>query len=192
MLEDLVRRTRSHRRFDQKVGVDIGTLRWLVGLARCCGSGTNLQPLKFVISCDLSTNARIFACTRWAAHLRDWPGPAEGERPAAYIVILGDTDISSSFGCDHGIAAQTMMLGATEKGLAGCMIGSIDRAALQKTLDIPVRCEILLILALGKAGETVVLEDLPPGEDTCYYRDEHGVHHVPKRSVEELIVAEYG
>ena len=191
MLEDLVFRNRSYRRFDQSVAVDMETLRWLVKLARHSPHGTNQQALKFVLCCDPGTNARIFPCTIWARHLKDWDGPAEGERPAAYIVILGDTDISRSFGCNHGIAAQSMMLGATEKGLGGCMIGSLDRTTLRGVLDIPERYEILLVLALGKPGETVVIEDLGPDGDTRYYRDDEGVHHVPKRTLDDLIASEY-
>ena len=126
----------------------------------------------------------------WAGYLSDWSGPAEGERPAAYIVILGDTELRKTFGCDHGIAAQSIMLGATERGLGGCMIGSIDRDALRQVLDIPERYEILLILALGKPAETVVLEDVGPGGDIKYYRDEEDVHHVPKRTLGELIIHE--
>jgi len=36
---------------------------------------------------------------------------------------LGGTDISQSFGCDHGIAAHGIMLGAVELGLGSCMLG---------------------------------------------------------------------
>ena len=121
-----------------------------------------------------------------------WSGPAEGERPSAYIVILGDTKLHKSFGCDHGIAAQSIMLGATERGLGGCMIGSIDRPRLRQVLGIPERYEILLVLALGKPAETVVLEDVGPDGDIKYYRDEEDVHHVPKRTLGELILQEYG
>jgi nitroreductase len=124
--------------------------------------------------------------------LSRWSGPAEGERPSAYIVILGDTELRKDFGCDHGIAAQSIMLGATERGLGGCMIGSIDRPKLRQVLDIPERYEILLILALGKPAETVVLEDVGPDGDIKYYRDEDDVHHVPKRTLGELILQEYG
>ncbi len=192
MLEDLVRKNRSYRRFHQDVPVDIDTLRALVNLARLSASGSNLQPLKYILSCQPETNARIFPHTRWAGYLKDWPGPAEGERPSAYIVILGDTEIRKSFGCDHGIAAQSIMLGATERGLGGCMIGSIDKGGLRQVLDIPEQYEILLILALGKPKETVVLEEVGPDGDTKYYRDADGVHHVPKRSLDELILREYG
>ena len=192
MLKDLVRKNRSYRRFHQDVAVDIETLRALVNLARLSATGSNLQPLKYILSCQPETNARIFPHTRWAGFLKDWPGPAEGERPTAYIVILGDTHIRKSFGCDHGIAAQSIMLGATERGLGGCMIGSIDRGGLRQVLDIPEQYEILLILALGKPKETVVLEAVGPDGDTKYYRDADGVHHVPKRSLDELILREYG
>ena len=122
--------------------------------------------------------------------MRSWSGPAEGERPSAYIVILGDTEIRKSFGCDHGIAAQSIMLGATERGLGGCMIGSIKRDALRETLEIPERYEIQLVLALGKPAETVVLEDVGPDGSIKYYRDEEDAHHVPKRSLDELILRE--
>jgi len=192
MLEDLVRKNRSYRRFHQDVPVDIETLRALVDLARLSASGSNLQPLKYILSCQPETNARIFPNTRWAGYLKDWPGPAEGERPSAYIVILGDTEIRKSFGCDHGIAAQSIMLGAAERGLGGCMIGSIDRGELRQVLDIPEQYDILLVLALGKPRETVVLEEVGPDGDIRYYRDADGVHHVPKRSLDELILQEYG
>lgn len=190
MIEDLIRKNRSYRRFHQDVSVSMETLRDLVNLARLSASGANLQPLKYVISSNPKTNAKIFPHTRWAGYLKDWDGPDEGERPAAYVIILGDKEIRSSFGCDHGIAAQSIMLGASERGLGGCILGALDRTALREALDIPERYEILLALALGEPKETVVLEEIGPDGDIKYYRDENGVHHVPKRSLEELILQE--
>lgn len=188
MIRDLVLKNRSYRRFHQDVPVQLETLRGLVDLARMSASGANRQPLKFALSCDPQTNALIFPNLGWAAYLKDWPGPQEGERPSAYVVILLDKTISASAGCDHGIAAQSMLLGATEMGLGGCMIGSVKKAELSETLAIPSQYEILLVLALGKPKETVVLEAVGPDGDTKYWRDEVGVHHVPKRSLRELII----
>ena len=190
MLEDLVRKNRSYRRFYQDTPVDIETLRRLANLARLAASGANRQPLKYILSCDPATNAQIFPHTRWAGYLQDWSGPEEGERPAAYVVILGDTEIASSFGCDHGIAAQSIMLGATERGLGGCMLGALDKEGLRQALGIPERYEILLALALGKPKETVVIEEVGPEGDIKYYRDAENVHHVPKRALDELILQE--
>ncbi len=187
MLKDLVLKTRSYRRFKQ-TPIREGTLRLLVDLGRLAASGGNKQPLKFIISCDPETNARIFPCTLWAALIKDWSGPAQGERPTGYIIILHDLEVSRNEGLDHGIAAQNICLGAMERGLGACMIGSIKRDELRAELSIPERYRISLIVALGEPGETVVLEDLKPGGDSAYYRSADGVHHVPKRRLDDVLL----
>ncbi len=189
MLRDLVERTRSYRRFDQNFKIKLETLRELVGLARISAAAANLQPLKYILSNEAEKNAKIFQHLGWAGYLKDWPGPAEGERPSAYIIVLGDKRICKSFGCDHGIACQNIMLGAVEKGLGGCMMGSVNREGLRSDLDIPDYFDILLVLALGKPNETVVLEEVGPDGDIKYWRDSEGVHHVPKRRLEDIIVS---
>lgn len=188
MLRDLVLKNRSYRRFDQSVSVELETLRELVDLGRLSASGSNVQGLKYILSNEPERNAEIFEHLGWAGYLKDWPGPAEGERPSAYILILGDTEISKDFGVDYGIAAQSILLGAAERGLGGCMIGWIKMAGLREALRMPDRYEILLVIALGKPAETVVLEPVGPDGDIKYWRDEDGVHHVPKRSLDEVIV----
>lgn len=188
MMKELVLKNRSYRRFHQDVAVSRETLRELVDLARLSACAGNAQPLKFVLSDNPRRNALIFLHLAWAAYLRDWPGPAEGERPAGYIIILGDKRIKQTFGCDHGIAAQSILLGATERGLGGCIVMSIQKEPLTKALSIPEHFEILLVIALGKPKETVVVEPIGPDGDIKYWRDAKGAHHVPKRSLDELIV----
>ncbi len=188
---ELVQINRSCRRFQEDHEVGLETLKELVNLGRMSASGANLQPLKYILSCDPKTNADIFSCLAWAGYLKDWPGPAEGERPAAYIVVLGDPGITQDVGCDHGIAAQTIMLGAREKGLAGCMLGSVNRKLLRDLLDVPEHLKILLVLAIGKPNEQIVLETLEPDGSIRYWRDNEGVHHVPKRKLEDIVVAEH-
>jgi nitroreductase len=188
MIKELVLRNRSYRRFHQDTAIAIETLRELVDLARISASAANLQPLKYMLSCDPERNALIFSHLAWAGYLKDWPGPAEGERPSGYVIILGDTDISKGFGCDHGIAAQSILLGATEKGLGGCIIASVQKDGLRQALDIPSRYEILLALALGKPKEEVVIEVVGADADIKYWRDSQGVNHVPKRALDDIIV----
>ena len=187
-MRELLLTNRSYRRFYQEVDIKLETLRELVELARLSASAMNLQPLKYILSCEPQKNSLIFAHLGWAGYLKDWPGPCEGARPSAYIVMLGDTEISWSFGCDHGIAAQSILLGAAEKGLGGCMIGNIRKEELRRALEIPPRYEMLLVLALGKPRETVVIETVEPGGDIKYWRDSNGVHHVPKRPLADLII----
>jgi len=186
-LKDLVFRTRSYRRFDESHLIDNKTLEDLVALARLSASGANRQPLKYLIYNTPVDCERLFPSLIWAAYLKEWCGPGHGERPTGYIVILGDKEIAEGFGVDHGITAQTIMLGATEKGLGGCMIASIMKDKLREDLNIPERFEILLVLALGKPVENVIVDEIKDG-DVKYWRDEKGNHHVPKRPLNELII----
>jgi nitroreductase len=188
MVKDLVLKNRSYRRFYQEVSIELETLRELIELARLSASAMNLQPLKYVLSCEPERNALIFSHLGWAGYLKDWPGPAEGERPSAYIIVLGDTKISRSFGCDHGIAAQSILLGAVERGLGGCMIATVKRQELSQALGIATHYEILLVIAIGKPKETVVIEEVGRDGDTKYWRDSQGVHHVPKRALDDIVM----
>ena len=188
MIRDLVIKNRSYRRFDESFVLSKEILRDLVDLARQTASAANKQPLKYFLSCESLTNAIIFENLAWAGYLPEWPGPAQGERPSAYILMLGDKNISASYDYDSGIAAQTILLGASDKGLGGCMIASVQRAKLRAKLNIPERYEILLVLALGKPIETVIIETVQADGDIKYWRDSQGRHHVPKRSLDEVII----
>jgi len=188
MIRDLIIKNRSYRRFHEEVDIKLDTLKELIDLARLSASARNAQPLKYILSCQPQKNSLIFQHLAWAGYLTDWEGPGEGERPSAYIIILGDTKISQFFGCDHGIAAQSILLGATEKGLGGCMIASIERQGLRQYLEIPPRYKILLVLALGKPKETVIIETIGPSGDTKYWRDSKGIHHVPKHALDDIIL----
>ena len=189
MIKELVLKNRSYRRFDANVLVNTQTLYDLVELARICPSAANLQPIKYYLSNSADLNDIIFSTLAWAGYLKDWAGPQQDEQPSAYIIILGDKSIKADFGIDPGIVAQTMLLGAVEKGLGGCMIASVRRQELHQALNLPDELEIVLVIALGKPVETVILEDLPADGSIRYYRDEQAVHHVPKRSLQELIVS---
>ena len=188
MVRDLILKNRTYRRFFESEEISRQTLTELIDLARLSASSSNLQPLKYILSSSRPLNAEIFTCLAWAGYLKDWPGPVEGERPSAYLVMLGDTSISKVFGSDQGIAAQSILLGAVEKGLGGCIIASVQKQKLREILNIPEHLEILLVIALGKPKECVVLEQLPPSGEVRYWRDSDGTHHVPKRSLDEIIL----
>jgi nitroreductase len=186
-LKDIILRTRSYRRFNEEYRIPSDILERLVDLARVSASGANRQPLKYLVYDRPEECKRIFPSLLWAAYLKDWEGPSPGERPSGYIVILGDRSISVGFGVDHGIAAQTIMLGATEAGLGGCIIASVKRDQLREELGIPDQYDILLVLALGKPVEKVIIDEIKDN-DVKYWRDAEMNHHVPKRSLGEIIL----
>jgi len=186
--KDLVRNNRSYRRFDEQFVIDRSTLADLIELTRFAASGRNVQPLKYFLSNDPNLNEQIFSTLAWAGYLKEWPGPVKGERPSAYIIVLLDHHIAHNYFCDDGIAMQNILLGAVEKGLGGCIIQSINKARLTKIVQLASNLEIIDVVALGKPVETVVLTDVGPDGDIRYFRDADGVHFVPKRSLDELIV----
>ena len=187
-MKELLIRTRSYRRFHEDRAIDEQTLIELVDMARYCPSAGNRQPLKYMVSATPEKNDRIFSYLRWALALPEWNGPSDGEKPSAYVVILGDIGLAARFGHDAGIAAQSIMLAAMEKGIAGCMFSSIDQEGLRQSIQLPKHLEVLLVLALGYAKETVVLEDGTRPDERPYWRDPQGTHHVPKRSLNEVLV----
>ena len=188
MIRDLVIKNRTYRRFFENEKIDRKTLEELVDLARLSPSGGNMQSLKYIISFEKKDNDKIFPNLVWASYLKDWDGPCEGERPSAYIVVLSDTKINKNFFWDHGIASQSILLGAAEKGLGGCQFGVFKEKPLRKELDIPEQYKVIMVIALGKPKETVVLEDIKDSSDIKYWRDENKVHHVPKRKLNDLII----
>lgn len=182
---ELVLKNRSTRAFDPERRISREELEQLVDLARLTPSAVNLQPLKYLLSWQEETNALILAHTAWAGLLKDISLPPEGKGPAGYIVICIDTRIAKNAATDVGIAAQTILLGAAEKGLSGCMIGAID-PKLHDLLGLKEQYRISLIVALGRGAEDIRLTETK-GNDTAYYR-EGDAHYVPKRPLEEILI----
>ena len=186
MLKDLIRKNRSYRRFDESKRISENEIFEMIDAARLSASARNSQPLKYYISLEENLNERIFSTLAWAGYLKNWDGPSKGERPAAYLVQMHDTEITPNFFCDDGIAAQSILLTAVELGYGGCIIASIKRERLAEILKIPEHLKIIQVIALGKPAEEVQIEEMK-NNHIEYWRDEREVHHVPKRSLEELI-----
>jgi len=188
MIKDLIIKNRTYRRFHENILIKRETLLELIDLARLSASASNKQPLRYILSCEKNRNEMIFNALSWAGYLKDWPGPIEGEKPTAYIVMLNDTQISKNYWCDPGIAAQSILLGATEKGFGGCMFGSINKVGLRYSLKIKDKYEILYVLAIGKPKEKVIIDQVGADGSIKYWRDDKGVHHVPKRSLKDIVL----
>ncbi len=186
-LKSLLLKNRSYRRFDQSRTISRDELLEMVDAARVSGSARNAQPIKYFLSFDRETNDKIFSTLAWAGYLSDWPGPKDGERPSAYLIQLHDTTLGANYFCDDGIAAQSILLTAVECGLGGCIIASVKKEKLMESLQIPGHLAIIQVIALGKPVEKVKLEELKEG-DFKYWRDKDQVHHVPKRSLKELVI----
>lgn len=189
MFKDLVTKCRTYRRFYEDVKIPTDDLKELVSFARLTPSTSNSQALKFRLCNTPAETDKVYDTLGWAGALQEWDGPEKGERPSAYIVILCDLSLEKNKLYDDGITAQTMMLGAVEKGYGGCILGNVQRSRLTEILGInPSLYSIELVLALGKPKEEVVIVPVKDDGDIRYYRDENQVHYVPKRALDDLIV----
>lgn len=189
MLKVLVSKCRTYRRFYENQSIPVEKLKELVDLTRFTASTANSQVLKFRLVYTEKENENVFKTLGWADDLPDWKGPEKGERPSAYIIILSDLSLGKYKPINDGIAAQTIMLGATEMGYGGCMLGNVKRKQLAESLGIdPSLYSIDLVLALGKPKEEVVIVPAKEDGNVTYYRDENQIHYVPKRELKDIIV----
>lgn len=190
ILTELLKKDRSYRRFDESQFVERESLLRLVELTRFCASGRNLQPMKYYIVNESEICDKIFPLLKWAGYLPDWDGPEKGERPTAYLVQCLDTSLTKNYLCDDGIQLQTITLGAVAEGLGCCIIKSFNAIKVKEILDLADSLEPIYVVAIGKPIEKVVIEDMESQEnrDIRYYRSGDGIHHVPKRALEELII----
>jgi nitroreductase len=184
---ELVKQARSVRRFLEADPIPAEEVRRLVDVARFVPSASNGQPLRYRLVTEAAERAKVFPCLRWASALRHWVGPQEGERPTAYILIVKGR--CRHVGHDAGIAAQTIQLGATAAGYGACIMDAMDKDALQCALGLGPEKEVELVLALGRPAEKVTLEELAPTGNSAYWRTADQVHHVPKRRLEDVLIA---
>ena len=184
---ELVKRARSIRRFVEADPIPAEELRRLVDIARFVPSASNQQSLRYRLVSEPAERAKAFACLRWASALKHWAGPGEGERPTGYIIVVKGR--GRHVGHDAGIAAQTILLAATEAGYGACIMDAVDRNALHRAFGLMPEKEIELVLALGRPAEKVALEELVIGGSSAYWRTTDQVHHVPKLRLADVLIA---
>jgi nitroreductase len=187
MFKDLVKKTRSYRRYDNTYEIADEVLMDLIDTARLTASAANRQPIKYLISNKKEHNDKIFPCLGWAGYLQDWAGPTTKEQPSAYIILFTEMQFSPHLSFDPGIVAQTIMLAAADKDLGSCMIASVNKNKLKKVVNLALEYEVLLVIAIGKPNETIVLEDVGADGSIMYWRDENSTHYVPKRKLQDIV-----
>jgi nitroreductase len=102
--------------------------------------------------------------------------------------MLLDKNLNDHAMIDAGIASQTILLGAVEQGLGGCIIRTVNRFEIQKHFNLPDHLEIILVIALGKPDQIVKLTDIDQAGNIEYFEDQNKIHYVPKRSLNEVII----
>jgi nitroreductase len=181
---DAITSRRSIRRFQQKP-VDLEVLKKCVNAARLAPSAANLQPLEYCIVADQKLCAQLFDALSWAAYIQPKWTPKETERPTAYIVVIVRDPQNPYYERDVGFATENIVLAAMGEGLGSCVLLNIERVKIQDICKIPLTCAVDSVIALGYAAETCMVEDMK--DSVKYWRDDHNIHHVPKRKLDDIL-----
>ena len=120
-------------------------------------------------------------------------GPySQGFIAGGFVYTSGQIPVNPADGTvPEGIAAQTIVLAATQAGYGGCMLHAFNKAGVTQALGLEAAgVAPLMVIALGRPAEDVRLEPLSSSPDgsTNYWRDEASVHHVPKRWLAAVLV----
>lgn len=182
---ELIVNRRTIRRFKQKP-ISQELLTKLVNAGRLAPSAANFQPLEFIVVNDPALVRKVFAAVKWAAYIAPAGDPPEGARPVAYLIVLINGEIKPKQGeVDAAAAIENMILAALEEGIGSCWMGAIDRDQLRQIFEVPPKYQINSVLALGYPDESPVVDDMT--DSIKYWKDEHGVLHVPKRRLSDVI-----
>ncbi len=189
MIREIIEKNRSYRKFHEEVEVSQETLKELVNLARLSGCGMNMQSLRYMLVTDRADREKVYPYIKWAAFLKDWGGPKEGQRPSAFILLLKDTGKNSFVvQTDMGIACQSILLGAVDKGLGGCIIGALDKDKLREAFGISEELELQYVIAIVEPDQNIMIDEIELGQDTKYWEYKDGNHRVPKIRLEDIII----
>lgn len=185
-LARLIMKSRSYRGYDKSFVVRRDQLLKLVEAVRLVPSARNRQPLRYRLVLRDEAH-KVLPHIRLGGALPELHLPFAGSEPEAFVVICRDasSDEDNHLYIDLGIAAQSLLLRATEMGLGGIMIGAFDAEPLKRELGL--KLQPLLVVAIGRPAEQIEIKDITAAESRAYYR-ENGVHYVPKLRLEELLV----
>ena len=187
--KELVAKARTYRRYHQDKLVPMETLMEIMNTLRLIPSASNAQPLRYGLSTSPELNGRLCSLVGWAPAIDEWDGPAEGERPVAFIAIAANKKSFVPPQMDVGIAAQTIQLSLAEKGIGCCIFNHFQSDDVHAAFGLPRYVEVQLVLAIGYPAETVIIEEMGKMDPFQYHRNEQGQHCVPKRRLEDIVVA---
>lgn len=183
-LARLLRHNRSYRGYDASFRVREDQLRKIIEVATLCPSARNQQVLRFrPVLADEA--AKVLRHIRLGGALPELHLPFPCTEPNAFIVICSTVEESKYVDVDLGIVAQSMLLQAVEMGLGGICIGAFDHKELREELSLPH--EPLLVLAIGRPAEKILLKECRAGDNLNYYRKDN-THYVPKITIDDLIL----
>jgi nitroreductase len=167
----------SPRAYDETYEITKHELLSILEAGRWAPSAMNGQPWRFSVAVK---GDNLFTPVREAlsGFNQEW-----SKRASAVIVISikNQTPDGNPYPIavfDAGLAAQNMMLQATELGLAPHPISGIDINAMHSVLELPSDLTVLAAIVVGKRADATVLEGTPAYERELQVRARHDLDDI--------------
>lgn len=183
-LHKLIISRRSIRLFKQKE-VSLNIIKKAVDCARLAPSAANFQFLEYLVVKRRDIKEKVFGCLRFAAYIAPKRNPLPNQQPNFYIILLINKERSKMPNLrDVGASAENIMLSLLSSGVGSCWLQNIDKAGLNRILNIGQKYEIDSVIAAGFPAEAPKLE--VDCKNIKYWLDNKNQLHVPKRPLSEI------
>lgn len=187
MFSELLKKTRTYRRFDNSKFVTDADIDKILESVRYTASAGNLQRIRYV-SVGKEHAAELFSHIALGGYLPAEKKPNRLVAPTSYIVLCAATDAPDlNLLIDIGISAEAIVLSACEMGIGSCMIRNFDKEYFSSLLTGTGYFPILVI-ALGYPAECVKIVDATLDDSLKYYKNDEDVNIVPKLSIGEIVI----
>ena len=186
---ELIKKRRTIRKFKNTPILPEQVSKY-IDAARVAPSAANIQPLKYVSITSPEMVDKVFPLVKWAGYLAPDYNPKENEHPTAFVAVCADLSLrQSGYEVDMGAAVENLILAALSDGIGACWMAAIDFEKISELLELGENLKLLCVVALGYPDETP--EETSLTQDVKYYVGDNGNLHVPKRSLEEVLIKNF-
>ena len=183
---ELIKNRRTIRKF-KNTPVSPKQVAKYIDAARVAPSAANIQPLKYISITSPEMVEKIFPFVKWAGYLAPDYNPKENEHPTAFVSVCADLSLrQSGYEVDMGAAVENLILTALADGVGACWMAAIDFEKISELLGLGDDLKLLCVVALGYPDE--IPEEAHLAQDVKYYVGDNGNLHVPKRSLEDILI----
>ncbi len=145
---DIILHRRSVRRYQER-SIEPEKTEQLLQAALASPSSKHLNPWEFIVVEDKDVLAKMSGCTTYGSKML--------KEAAMGIVVCVDSSLTDTWQCDGAIAAEHILLCASNIGLGACWVQVYNRegaeSLVRELCNIPERLNVLCIISLGYPNE---------------------------------------
>ncbi|MCE5209422.1 MAG: nitroreductase family protein [Chloroflexi bacterium] len=166
-LLECINKRRSIRKYTEEP-VEYADILMLIESGIMAPSGSNIQPWKFIVVDDPQILKMIISFS-----------PGVNGNPPCLLVLCSDQELANKKGGKLGseylalmdicMAAENIMLAATDNGLGTCAVKSFESSIVQRILNLPEHIHPELMISIGHSSKDVAAPRRRPLEEVVFH-----------------------